>query len=648
MRKLKRFFSREEGMAMATVVMMTGVLTILSIVLIDQVTSETTRAGTAVKNDAVYQAAEAGINDYVAKLTEDPQFYDHYVAKGESTRLGSNGATVAHSTSTTPSVWPAGLRWSYASKDWWFAGAGNAAGNSTSLRGYAYNLMISPPSEALGTSYVDIVSTGCKVVDQNATPLQCDSKLAKRAIEIRVRRSTPADFQYMIDYDPTKYDPVCYGSTLYGKVYSTHDICFNPSGESYGDLMAEDTVSGISGSRLHSPARIYDRTHPDIGTVIRNHPITFASLGDPSLDLKRSAALNSPSTDFEDSSANAWRINFSSNGNFQVWKCVFPSGSPDPASSQPYCGPDVTLTSATTLPKSNGSTISTVSVTGNPEAFPTGGGTIYIGPSSSRTDTVTYQSRSGNTLNQVACPSTCGSSTRLHGAGETVSMISTGITWSWPYFNGPIPSNGAIYTGQDTIISWPSSISGYSSTSHDGSPSSMVNGRLTVATAGDMIIGGDVHYASEAATDGIGGPDDDVLGLIAKGNIWLPKYAPTNLWWRAATMSITGIWSDYNCTNRGAYRGNSSTMTFVGTSAFTNPSGCMQYGSGSSSSGYNIDGVSRIADDGSAGAAVPSYAQYDALKFLFPPWFPVINGMETTVLFHEVAPDTMPTAVPAG
>ena len=104
MRKLKRFFSREEGMAMATVVMMTGVLTILSIVLIDQVTSETTRAGTAVKNDAVYQAAEAGINDYVAKLTEDPQFYDHYVAKGESTRLGSNGATVAHSTSTTPSV----------------------------------------------------------------------------------------------------------------------------------------------------------------------------------------------------------------------------------------------------------------------------------------------------------------------------------------------------------------------------------------------------------------------------------------------------------------------------------------------------------------------------------------------------------------
>jgi hypothetical protein len=86
-------------------------------------------------------------------------------------------------------------------------------------------------------------------------------------------------------------------------------------------------------------------------------------------------------------------------------------------------------------------------------------------------------------------------------------------------------------------------------------------------------------------------------------------------------------------------------MTFVGTSAYTNPTGCMQYGSGWGSSGYNIDGVSRISDDGSAGQAVAAYAQYDALKFLFPPWFPVINGMETTVLFREVPATYTPPVV---
>jgi hypothetical protein len=385
--------------------------------------------------------------------------------------------------------------------------------------------------------------------------------------------------------------------------------------------------------------------------VVKN-PITFASLGDPSLDIKRAAAMNSPSTDFEDSSANAWRINFSPDGTFQVWKCIFASGSPDPASSQPFCGGDLAFSSLVATVTGSGSnkrTTLTVNVTGSTEEYPSSG-TIYIGSTSGSIDSFAYASKTSTSFISSTCNGSSCSSTlpHTHSAGERVSCLSTGITWSVPMYNGPIPSNGAVYTGQDTIISWPTTITGYTSTSQDGSPTSKVNGRVTVATAGDMIIGGDIHYASEPPNDGTGGPDDDVLGLIAKGNIWLPKYAPANLWWRAATMALTGIWSDYNCTNSGAYRGDSSSMTFVGTSAYTNPSGCMQRGSGSNSSGYNIDNVSRIADDGSAGAANSAYAKYDALKFLFPPWFPVISGMETTVLFREVLPSYVPPAVPAG
>ena len=106
MSALKRFLAREEGVALATVIAMIAVLTVLSVVLIDQVTAESNRAASATTSDTVFQTAEAGIDDYIAKLVDDPQFYDHYVANGESTRrqcgafsgatCTAPGATVAH------------------------------------------------------------------------------------------------------------------------------------------------------------------------------------------------------------------------------------------------------------------------------------------------------------------------------------------------------------------------------------------------------------------------------------------------------------------------------------------------------------------------------------------------------------------------
>ena len=86
MKKLRLDIRRQEGMAMATVVMMISALTLLGVVLIDQVTAESNRSAKSANSDAAYQAAEAGLNDYIAKLTADTQYYDHCVAKGESTR----------------------------------------------------------------------------------------------------------------------------------------------------------------------------------------------------------------------------------------------------------------------------------------------------------------------------------------------------------------------------------------------------------------------------------------------------------------------------------------------------------------------------------------------------------------------------------
>jgi len=643
--RLLRLLKSEDGIAMATVVCMIAVMTALAVTLIDQVTAESDRSAAAVKSDAVYQAAEAGINDYIAKLTEDSQYYDHCVAKGESTRQRSdNGASVSHSTTTASCVpggasfWNSGVRWTYPNnKNWWFAGTGSSSGNSTALRGYAYNIMVTPPAESLGTNYLTVVSTGCQVVDPTVAPLQCNTGRTgapMRAIEIRVRPTTPADFQYIVPAMDAS-DP-CYASNIYGTMYSPGNL-YTCDAHVWGNLEAEKTVNG-SYTLMNSTARIYDKNHPDIRSVVKN-PFTIADFGASPSSIKRLAGTNVPTTDFEDATAAAWRINFSANGNVQAWKCVYQSGAPDPASSQPFCGGDLTTTAAL----SANSTPSAVNVSGSTAEFPSSG-TIYIG-TGSNADDYSYSSITGTSFR---------GNTRLshsHVIGDKVSFVSNGVGVNWPvpWYNG-VPSVGAIYTGKDAIISWPKAIAGYTVTDSDGMPTSQVNGRYTLASGQDVIIAGDIHYASEPSPDGIVGPDDDVLGLISSGNLWLGKYAPNQLWWRAATMALNGDWSDY-CARHSCDRTSSSQMTFVGTLAYSGES-IMQSGS----YGYDTDRVYRIADNGSM-TSCPSTAPacsgqrpegFDALKFLVPPNFPVINGMETTVLFHEVSPAYVPAPVPAG
>ena len=89
---------------MVLVVVVFATLTLLSIILIDQVRSESTRSVHQVYGGTLFQAAEAGIDDYVSKLVHDRLDYLHYVHPGEATR--QNGATtvaaVAHGPASRP------------------------------------------------------------------------------------------------------------------------------------------------------------------------------------------------------------------------------------------------------------------------------------------------------------------------------------------------------------------------------------------------------------------------------------------------------------------------------------------------------------------------------------------------------------------
>ena len=67
---------------MILVVIIAAFMTLLSVTLIDVVRAESDRGAHANWSAASFQAAEAGLDDYSAKLVDDHGFYLHYVAPG--------------------------------------------------------------------------------------------------------------------------------------------------------------------------------------------------------------------------------------------------------------------------------------------------------------------------------------------------------------------------------------------------------------------------------------------------------------------------------------------------------------------------------------------------------------------------------------
>ncbi len=158
--------------------------------------------------------------------------------------------------------------------------------------------------------------------------------------------------------------------------------------------------------------------------------------------------------------------------------------------------------------------------------------------------------------------------------------------------NLPMPANGAIYAQQSVMIS--------DGTSTCGSPvitGNCVNGRVTVASANDVIIGDNIDYVQTG---------DDVLGLIAANEMIVAQWAPTTLSWRGATIAQTGQWRSAigNQTHNG-------TMTFTGSTA-TNGGGYMSM------------------------YATRVYKYDNSLLYLQPPWFPTIDYAYTVLLYREL------------
>jgi hypothetical protein len=468
----------ERGTAMVLVVFLAAALILLSVVLIDVVRGDSTRAASGVVKDAAYQAAEAGLDDYTSKLLDDNQYFFHDVAVGESTRQSSGGQIVAPGAST-PTAWTYGTTWTYPNgKDIW----------RQLSNGYEYNIQLTAPTAT--DQWADIFASGRK--QGTTSPV--------RVLEKRLRPASVADFLMITNSD---YN-VGSGATTYGKIYAgidsggnAHDV--NHAGTAYADIYAEGQITG--GVTMMGGALKYDvDSSPTVRTPIKQ-PISFTSFATSLVDIQRAAQLSG--IYLSNASVAAWRLTFTSAGQVDVYRCTSTN---ETSSSAPSCS--------------------------------------------------------------------------THESGFPVA----------------VPSNGAIYSDQSVIVAAGGS-NCTDPTVGSLSNANCVNGRVTVASNNDILVGDDLGYVLSG---------DDVLGIIAKNDVVVPEWAPSSMTWRAGVVAQTG--ARHSASSSGSHNG---TATFTGSTA-------------SQGSPYMDMFDTRV------------YNYDDTLSYLQPPWFPTIGYAYTVLLFREL------------
>lgn len=192
---------------------------------------------------------------------------------------------------------------------------------------------------------------------------------------------------------------------------------------------------------------------------------------------------------------------------------------------------------------------------------------------------------------------------RITGTPDPGATVATGgyqcpVTYTIPGGNRPF----YMYFEQPVIVSDGSTKADNCTPAPGVGPRpSTVNGRVTIATKSNVYVGGNIAYAQ---------PGDDVLGLIAGGEVIITAYTPRNLSWRAASLAQSGQWRTYYNTNVGDAH---ESMLYVGSQ--TTFSG----------------GYASMFDN-------REYQWDETLARLRPPLYPILEGSWETFYWREVLP----------
>lgn len=301
---------RDERGGALVLVLIIGVLMLSAgSLIISRTTTESRLADKQAEYEGALHAAEAGVHDYIAKLTEDRIYFRHRVHPAEDIRTRVDGVTKVD----PDQPWPGDESWTYpAAKTQYRA----LKGDTTSK--YEYNLRI----KAIAGEPVVITATGRRK----------DNPRVTRTIEVLVKGSSIADYQAIYDKS------VNYGLTAVttGRIYSTGDISY--LGTASADVLAESDVSGPA-KELKDGAQLCD-ADASSGCDIRDKvatPISFSSFTASFDEIKRvaqSSALGGIYLD--DTSKKGWRLTFLSTGKVNIEKCN-PSSHLASGASAPTC-----------------------------------------------------------------------------------------------------------------------------------------------------------------------------------------------------------------------------------------------------------------------------------------------------------------------
>ncbi|HZS25169.1 MAG TPA: hypothetical protein VFA30_09310 [Gaiellaceae bacterium] len=515
---IRRLHTDERGIAMLMALALITLISIISVTLFTVTEGDKQRSDASAKQNAAYQAAEAGTNAYLSDLTESTAFPNAYLAKGEATRTDTNGVTHASSNSSDV-AWSSGSTWTYATP------MATDAGWYTIGNGYQYLIKVYPANPNLAQSQAQVVTR----IDVTGRPTGSTDASTWRTIETLIRPLSLADF---LSFTATS---VTYGAsaTTTGPIFVGENSSGTPGtlthdGTAKASLYSEGTVTGST--TLQNGARKYDKNSNPTALCKLNacNPIPFSTFQSSITAVSTAAGAGGISLGSTDSSnsalsgqsyaVDAWKLVFNSNGTVSIYSCLHS----------------------------------------------------------------TWTDSSHNVHSYADYSGTAPSCALSHAVSPNPVAV---------------PANGAIYSAADVLVS------------------GIVKGKVTVATAGDVVFAGNTTYNTNGT---------DVLGLEAQGGVYVaawakpsPSSTPLNLW--AAMLALSGPFEadpNYNGNNQNDPGPVSGTMNFYGSiDVYGQSTGAIIFSNMFTTRNYN----------------------YDAnLLFVQPPLWPTLPASFTILVQREV------------
>jgi hypothetical protein len=287
--------------------MLTAIMALTVVVSLSWAASSDSGSSHEGRESVAVQAADAGVNQYVSRLVEDPRYYDHFVDPAEDPRIDPAGVVHPPGSSWTPAT-----PWTYAPQPATWTEIQDARFGKA-----RYSLRITPPGP--GGEVVTVQSTAEVALD--------GTQGVRRSVQSQVYPTSIADFQMISNQS------IVYGSTARttGKLYSAEDI--RHAGVAEAPAYAQHFLCsgpGPLGCSSSSPSpSVYQGGFYDQATTpsFRDKfptPIDFGHFTVSRLDLKDAAAATGVYRD--DPTVEGWMVQFRADGTMRIWKVLATDG----------------------------------------------------------------------------------------------------------------------------------------------------------------------------------------------------------------------------------------------------------------------------------------------------------------------------------